>query len=108
MKTEQVILKILESLDEKLDDKKPDFSDINPENLGISQVRWSYILEMMQESRLIKGVNFSKGGNTRSALMTHVDNMQITLSGIHYLADNTATAKVIKAAKLLKDTIPGL
>lgn len=108
MKTSDVIIRILEELDLKLDDNNPDFSNIKAESLGISQNRWSFILEMMQDSGLIKGVTFTRGGNNRAPLMTHIDNMKITLRGILYLEENTTINKVIKAAKLLKDTIPGL
>lgn len=108
MKTENVIYKILEVLDQKLDDEKPDFGEIKPENLGISWERWAYILEMMQDAGLIKNVAFSRGGNGRAPLMVHIDNMQITLRGVRYLSENSTTAKVINAAKFLKDVIPGL
>ncbi|NLE25808.1 MAG: dihydrolipoyl dehydrogenase [Clostridiaceae bacterium] len=108
MKTEQLILTILKKLDDSLDENNPDFSDLTSEKLGISKYRRSYILEMMQEAGLIKGVNFVKGGNDRAPNMVLLDNMQITLRGVMYLADNTTTAKIVKAAKLLKDVIPGI
>jgi len=108
MKTQEIIYKILEVLDEALDQNNPDFSSIKHENLGISKERWSYALEMMQDAGLIKGVVFVRGGNNRAPINSFIDNMNITLNGIMYLADNSTSAKVYKAAKMLKDVIPGL
>ncbi|KDR95915.1 YjcQ protein [Peptoclostridium litorale DSM 5388] len=108
MKTHDIIVKVLEKLDKSLDENEPEFSDIRPDALEISSERWAYILEMMQDACLIKGVAFSRGGRGRAPLATHIDNMQITLMGVRYIDENTTTAKIVKAAKLLKDTIPGL
>lgn len=69
MKTQDVIYKILEKLDETLDENNPDFTDLSPESLGISKERRNYILEMMQDAGLIKGVNFVNGGRNRAAFL---------------------------------------
>lgn len=63
---------------------------------------------MMQDAGLIKGVEFQHGGNDRAPIMVWIEHMNITLSGIMFLAENSTINKVVKAAKLLKDTIPGL
>jgi translation initiation factor IF-2 len=108
LKTQDVIYKILEKLDETLDENNPDFTDLSPESLGISKERRNYILEMMQDAGLIKGVNFVNGGRNRAAIMAHINNMKITLRGIEYLAENSSTAKILRAAKEIKDLIPGI
>lgn len=108
MKTQDVIYKILEKLDETLDENNPDFSDLSPETLGISKERRNYILEMMQDADLIKGVTFTNGGRNRAPIMASMKNMKITLKGIEYLAENSSTAKILKAAKEIKDLIPGI
>jgi len=108
MKTEDIIYRVLEALDKSLDEDKPDFKDLTPDVLGISRERRDYILEMMQDAGLIKDVSFPKGGNGRAPLMAMMDHMNITLRGVMFLAENSTTSKVIKAAKLLKDVIPGI
>lgn len=108
MKTRDIIYKILEKLDTTMDENNPDFNELSAEVLEISKERRSFILEMMQDAELIKGVNFVKGGNNRAALMTSIENMKITLKGIEYLSENSSTAKILRAAKEIKDLIPGL
>lgn len=108
MKTKELILKILQLLDDSLDDNNLDLEKFKPEVLEVSKERFYYVLEMMQDVRLIKNVTFTTGGMNRTALLANINNMKITLNGIMYLDDNTTTAKIIKAAKLLKDTIPML
>ena len=108
MKTIDIMLKILEKLERSLDENIPDLSDISANSLGITQEKRSYILEMMQDAGLIKDVNFSFADCNRAPIITYDRDMNITLSGIMFLEDNTTTAKIIKAAKLLKDTIPGI
>lgn len=108
MKTQDIIYKILQKLDEVMDDNNPDFSELSSEALEISKERRSFILEMMQDAGLIKGVTFVNGGNNRAAIMIHIDNMKITLRGVEYLSENSSTAKILRAAKELKDFIPGL
>lgn len=108
IKTADVIVRILEVLDRELDKNNPDFASITYEAIGITKERWSFILEMMQDAGLIKGISFTTGGSNRAPIMTHIDYMNITLKGVMYLAENSTVNKVIKAAKLLKDTIPGL
>ncbi len=108
MKTQDVVYKILQKLDETLDKNNPDFTDLSPESLVISKERRNYILEMMQDAGLIKGVNFTRGGNNRAPIMAFLDNMKITFKGIEYLAENSSTAKILRAAKEIKDLIPGI
>ncbi|MPN26300.1 hypothetical protein SDC9_173724 [bioreactor metagenome] len=106
MKTHEVIIKILQLLEDSLDKDDLDISLFKEEVLGIKKIRRDYILEMMQDVGLIKGVLFSKDGNKRSPAVTFIRDMKITLKGIMYLEENTATAKIIKAAKLIKDIVP--
>lgn len=108
MKTQDVIYKILQNLDEAMDENNANFSELSSEVLGISKERRSFILEIMQDAGLIKGVTFLNGGNNRVAIMTNIDHMKITLRGVEYLSENSSTAKILRAAKELKDFIPGL
>lgn len=106
METKEVILEILKTLEKSLDDEKFDEQSVSPETWKITKTRRNYILAMMQDEGLIKGVKITESGRQRAASIVLVKDMEITLKGIMYLDENTTTAKIIKAAKLLKDTVP--
>jgi DNA-binding Lrp family transcriptional regulator len=106
-KTMDIIQDILEHLDKSMDDETVDVKPISPEALGISQARWSRIIEMMLESGLIDGFSpIHRLGSSYQALKAV--NPRITLRGIQFLAENSNMAKFYRAAKEIKDWIPGL
>ncbi|KKX52578.1 MULTISPECIES: YjcQ family protein [Brevibacillus] len=106
-KTMDVIQEILEYLDKSMDDEVVDTKPINHENLGISHARWSRTIEMMLESGLIEGFSpVHRTGTTYTAYKAVEP--RITLRGIQFLADNSNLAKLYRAAKEIKDWIPGL
>lgn len=105
--TFDIIIKILKRLEVAMDEDDPDFSDIQPGGLEISDIKWVRIFQMIYERGLIDGVDFTHFIGQEHPEVSFND-LRITLSGLEYLADNTSTAKLIKAAKLLKDTIPGI
>lgn len=105
MQTQDVILKILEILDESMDKTELDVKLLDHDNLGISINRRNFVLEMMTDTGLIKGVRRVPRPTERDVVMM-VEDLKITLKGVTYLADNTTTAKIIKAAKLIKDVVP--
>lgn len=104
---QDIILDILRRLELAMDEEKPDFTDIKANAFGISEIRWTRILQMMDEKGLASGIKFTPWAGQTFPGVKFMD-LRITLRGIEYLADNTTTAKVIKAAKFLKDVIPGL
>lgn len=105
MDTSKAIYKILEILDELLDDEEFDTKKINHEAIGITEYKWHKLIGIMQNEGFISGfipTNSIGSSHTKYKMMSPT----ITFRGIMYLADNSNTAKIINAAKLLKDVIP--
>jgi hypothetical protein len=106
-KTMDIIQAILEHLDKSMDDERVDVGPISHEALGISHARWSRIIEMMLESGLIEGFSPVHLPGLSYTAFKAVD-PRITLSGIQFLADNSNLTKLYRAAKELRDWIPGI
>ena len=102
----KAIYKILRTLEAAMDYPEFDMSQINHEALGVSVERWARYIEMMADAGLIKGVKVY--GDILGA--THVDNngIRITLKGLEYLTENSIMQKLYKAAKGIKEVVPGL
>ncbi|HDK7179298.1 TPA: dihydrolipoyl dehydrogenase [Clostridium botulinum] len=105
--TLDIIYKILSRLDKAMDEENSDLSDISFEALEISEIKWVRILQMMVERGLIDGVEFIDFCGQSYPSVKFMD-IRITLEGIEYLMDNSTQAKLFRAAKELKDFIPGL
>lgn len=105
MDTSKAIYKILEVLDESLDDEEFDTKKVNHEAIGVSEYKWHKLIGIMQNEGFISGftpVNSIGSSYAEYKMMSPT----ITFRGIMYLAENSNTAKIINAAKLLKDVIP--
>lgn len=104
LKTSEVIQKILEHLDESMDEERISIDPISHEALEISYPRWCRILSMMLSEGLIEGfheINVSQA----TFPQFKARKPQITLKGIQYLSDNSNMAKLYRAAKEIKDWI---
>lgn len=104
--TFDIIYKILNRLEKAMDEEDFNWREIDHINLGISEKRWLSIIDMMQEEQLMDGLPIKWGARGESFIS--IDRPRITLKGLKYLSDNSSTAKIINAAKLLKDIIPGI
>ena len=104
----KAIYKILERLEKAQDEEKPEFSDISATSLGIGETRWVNLIIMMQDARLIKDVSMTKPYGQEAKRMIFTDHMKITLDGLKWLEENSATTKILRAAKEIKDLIPGI
>jgi len=102
----KAIYKILRSLEAAMDCPEFDITQINHEALGVSAERWARYIEMMSDTGLIKGVKVY--GDILGE--THIDNdgIRITLKGLEYLTENSIMQKLYKAAKGIKEIMPGL
>lgn len=84
MENLKIMVDILKVLNESLDEASPDFENLTSKVLNISQEKYMYLLEMMQEEGLIKGVKFTAGKN-RAPIMVYTKKMNITFRGLNYL-----------------------
>lgn len=107
METMKVIYKILERLEKAMDEEEFDWHEIDHRAFGISELKWTRIIQLMLERGLIDGFSLINTMGRTYPGVKPID-PRITFEGLEYLAENSNTAKIINAAKLLKDTIPGL
>lgn len=100
----KVIYKILERLEKAMDEERFNWKEISYEQFGISQEKWRKIIEIMKEEGFIEGINIRKDLQGK----VYVDglDLRITFKGLVFLAENSNTAKIINAAKLIKDIVP--
>lgn len=72
-------------------------SDINANELGVSDERWSRYIEMMNDTGLIKGVRVYT--NTFGELKVEDEGIKITLKGLEYLTYNSAFQRAFRKVK---------
>ena len=106
MDSMEAMLKILKILEKSLDDKELNFKLVEYENIGVSRYKWNKLIGLLQNEGLIDG--FKEFHHPKGSIFFEIINPTITFRGILYIAENTKTAKIINAAKLLKDIIPGV
>lgn len=106
-KTLEVVQKILEHLDNSMDDDKVDMSPVSAEALGISDARWHRIIGMMKEECLIDGFGELKALNANYS-QYKPSRPRITLRGLQFLSENSNAARLYGIAKEIKGWIPGL
>ncbi|MBQ6481384.1 MAG: hypothetical protein IJI45_09725 [Anaerolineaceae bacterium] len=69
-----------------------------------SEEYFTKALEMMQEEKLIRGLEFAHSGNI-SVLVSDIKETEITPDGIHYLKENSRMEKIGEALKKAVDII---
>jgi YjcQ protein. len=107
MDSMKIVYKILEHLDKSMDDEIVDPDPISAETLGVTRVRRYRIISMMIDAGLIDG--FRDVGTLGSDIGDFkMINPSITLLGLQYLSENTASSKIYRAAKEIRDWIPGM
>lgn len=102
----KAVYRILSTLEKAMDLPEFDISQISADVLGVSEQRWARYLEMMADVGYIKGVRIQSdiSGN----LIVEADDIRITLKGLEYLQENSVMQRIYKAAKGVKDVIPGI
>lgn len=100
-----VIYKILKKLEESMDTNDFDAKQINHETLGITEMRWNRIIQMLIENNLIGGVKILSADNN-PFYGVRFYNAHITLKGLEYLENNSTMAKIHKTLKGIKEITP--
>lgn len=102
----RAVYRILSTLEKAMDLPEFDIAQINAGALGVTEQRWARYIEMMVDVGYIKGVKIEStiSGN----LMVQAENMRITLKGLEYLQENSVMQRCYKAAKGIRDIIPGI
>ncbi|MDO5061866.1 MAG: YjcQ family protein [Peptostreptococcaceae bacterium] len=100
----KVIYKILTTLESSMDYERVDLERISCEALGVSEERRNRLLKMLDDAGYISGVSVRKYADGEVMLM--LNNLDITLKGLEYLAENSLMRKAYNAAKGIVDLIP--
>ena len=95
----KVIYKVLRYLEKSLDCEELALEEISASRLGISRERWEQILIMMQDEKYIKGLVLTKGLADNRRHIAEPVQIEITLKGLEYLAENSLMHKAANALK---------
>lgn len=102
----KAVYRILSTLEKAMDISEFDTSQIGAEVIGVSEQRWARYIEMMADVGYIKGVSVNEG--IAGDLLVNIDDIRITLKGLEYLQENGIMQKMYRAAKGIKEIIPGV
>lgn len=86
-----------------------EFTDGNiptTEDYEIERETYWDIIDAMQDDGLIKGVNFSRGGQGNKILVAFLENVKVTIKGMEYLNENSTLAKTYKGLKEIREWLP--
>ena len=99
----KIIYKILKVFEKNLDVEEPDWEDLTPQKLNISEVLWQNLIQMLIKAGYIDGIKITATGTYITPI-----NPQITLQGLQYLEENSMMRKAYRLAKGIKDITPGI
>lgn len=70
----------------------------------LSKEQYWDIVDAMQDEGLIKGVRFSRKGN--SIFMAFIEDAKVTIKGMEYLNENSTLVKTYKGLKEIREWLP--
>lgn len=100
----KIIYRILRILEKAMDLEEFDSSQISPELLKVSEVRWCNLMEMLSDEGYIKGIKIAR--SVDGQILVSRSNIRITLKGLEYLNENSFMKKAANLAKGVSDFIP--
>lgn len=105
MKQFQAIYRILKALSRAMGAETSPAAQIAPEVVGLSEVEWEQILNILQKGGYIDGIQWTQTMSDYSPRLVHPIAPHITLKGLEYVEKNTLMKK---AAKLIhkRNSIP--
>lgn len=101
----KIIYKILKILEKYMDVVDFDKQLISHESLGISENRWTRIMEMLVNEGYITGVRLIKADGQTIPFVRIMD-VTITLKGLEYLEENSLMKKAANLVKGVADILP--
>lgn len=97
--------RILRRLESAMDDDAPDLDALTPEALHVSDNRLDSIWAMLAEDGYVTGVSVRSYDDSRCVVVACP---RVTIKGLEFLADNALMRRAARAAKGVKDAVPGL
>ena len=101
----KAIYKILTALERGMDCPGFNISELNETTLNISKERLYRILEMLQDSGLIKNAELYTD-LTGEMFIRNERKIRITLKGLEFLQENSIMRKIYNAARGVADLVP--
>ena len=100
-----LIYRILKILRDSMSADEFDDQRISPESLGADKNTRDAVLEQLQDSGYIKGLDIVQYiGDTRPTI-SELQNAKITIKGLNYLDENSLMQKAARLAKGLVEVI---
>lgn len=100
----KTIYRILRYLEKAMDYDEADMDFISASALGLSERRWTAIMEMLVKEGYIDGLTVTRSRD--GDVVLSVNDPRITLRGLEYLNENSLMQKAAKLAKGIADMIP--
>ena len=102
----QAMYRILKRLEAAMDcEDGPDMAALTPEALKLTPARLDSIWALLAAEGYVTGVSVTDYDNDRLVL---VHGPRITLRGLEFLADNSMMRRAARAAKGIRDAVPGI
>lgn len=102
----KVIYQILKYLEGAMDYAEPDYTPIQAEALGLTEERWKALIKMLIKDGYVEGVTIKTYMRSTDTIVQFAP--VITLKGLEYLHENSMMQKIMRAAKGIKDVLPGM
>lgn len=93
----KMIYKILKYLEAMMDVSEPDMTPIRAEALGMTNERWSALMEMLLKDGYVDGAS-AKRYIRNHIVINNFDEAKITLKGLEYLQENSLMKKAAAVA----------
>ena len=99
----KIIYRILRYLEKAMDYDEADIDFISASRLGISEQRWTVIMEMLVKEGYIVGIGVKRsvGGD----VCLSISDIRITMKGLEYLQENSLMQKAANVVKGIAEII---
>lgn len=102
----QAMYRILKRLEAAMDcEDGPDMAALTPEALKLTPARLDSIWALLAAEGYVTGAIVSDHGDYRVVALNHP---RVTMRGLEFLADNSMMRRAARAAKGIKDAVPGI
>ena len=99
----KIIYRILRYLEKAMDYDEADIDFISASRLGISEQRWTAIMEMLVKEGYIVGIGVKRSAGGDVCLS--ISDIRITMKGLEYLQENSLMQKAANVVKGIAEII---
>lgn len=99
----KVIYRILRYLEKAMDYDEADVEFISAQKLGVSEQRWTSIMEMLVTEGYVIGIGIKRSAD--GEVFLSISSIRITMKGLEYLQENSLMQKAARLAKGIVEMI---